>query len=104
MKCGKQHITDGMEVSNQEKFRKLEEKETYKYLGRLEADTMKVEMKERIKKKYLRITRNLLETKLYSRNLIKGINTWAIPSLYMRYLFWSWSEKNLRKWTNEQEN
>ena len=44
----------------------------------MEADTIKqVEMKEKIKKGYLRWTRKLLETKLCSRNLIKGINTWA---------------------------
>ena len=38
-----------------------------------------VEIKQRNKKEYLRRTRKLLETKLYRRNLIKRINTWAIP-------------------------
>ena len=58
----------------------LREKETYKYLGILEADTIKQkEMKGKIKKEYLRRTRKLLETKLYSRNLVKGINTWPVP-------------------------
>ena len=33
MKSGKRHLTDGMEVPNQEKIRTLGEKETYKYLG-----------------------------------------------------------------------
>ena len=33
---------------------------------------------EKIKKESLQSTRKLLETKLYSRNLIKGINTWAV--------------------------
>ena len=48
--------------------------ETYKYLGVLEADTIKqVEIKEKIQKENLRRTRKLLETKLNSRNLIKGI-------------------------------
>ena len=52
---------------------------THKYLGILEADTIKqVEMKNKIQKEYLRRTRKLLETKLNSRNLIKGINTWAV--------------------------
>ena len=36
-------------------------------------------MKDKIRKEYLRRTRKLLETKLSSRNLIKGINTWAVP-------------------------
>ncbi len=56
IKCGKRHITDGMEVPNQE-IRTLGENETYKYLGILEADTIKqVEMKDKINKEYLRRT------------------------------------------------
>ena len=66
----------GMERPNQDKIRTLEEKETYKHLGTLKADTIKQEeMKENIKKEYFWRTRKLLETKLYSWNLIKGINT-----------------------------
>ena len=80
MKRGKRHLTDGMELLNQDKIRTLTENETNKYLGILEADTSKpVEIKLRIQKEYLRRTRKLSETKLPSRNLIKGINTWAVP-------------------------
>ena len=66
-------MTDGMELPSQDKIWTLVEKETYKYLGILEADTS-MEMKDKIKKEYLRRTRKLLETKLSSRNLIKGTN------------------------------
>ena len=45
-------------------------------------------------KMYLRRTRKLLETKLYSRNLVKGINTWAVP--LVRYA------RPLLKWTREE--
>ena len=84
MKRGRRHLTDRMELPNQDTIRTLGEKETYKYWGILEADTIKqVEMKEKIKKEYLRRTRKLLETKLCSRNLVKGINTWAV--LFVRY-------------------
>ena len=41
MRRGKQHTTEGMELPNQEKIRMLGEKETYKYLGILEVDTIK---------------------------------------------------------------
>ena len=76
MKSGKRHLTDGMELPNQNKIRTLGEKKMYKYLGISEADCIKqVEMKEKIKKDYLRRTRKLLKTKLFSRNLIKEINT-----------------------------
>ena len=66
-------ITEGTELPNQEKNRMLGEKESYKHLGILE-----VERKEKSKKEYLWRTRKLLETKLYRRNLIKGVNPWTV--------------------------
>ena len=41
MKRGKWHVTDGNELTNQDKIRTLTENETYKYLGNLDADTIK---------------------------------------------------------------
>ena len=65
MKSGKRHLTNEKELPNQEPIRTLGEKETYKYLGILEVDTIKqMEIKEKIKKEYFRRTRTLLETKL----------------------------------------
>ena len=54
-------------------------------------------MKNKIQKEYLRRTRKLLETKLSSRNLIKGINTWAV--LLVRYSgpFLKWTREELRQ-------
>ena len=81
MKSGKRYKREGVELPNQVVIRTLGEKETYKYLGILETDTIKrAEMKEKIKKKNLRRIRTLLDTKLYSNNLVKGINTWTAPS------------------------
>ena len=52
MKSGKRHITDGMELPNHNKIRTLGENVTYKYLGILEADTIKqVEMKDKDSKR-----------------------------------------------------
>ena len=46
MKSGKRNMTEGIKQTNQEKIKTLREKETYKYSGILEADTIKqVEMK-----------------------------------------------------------
>ena len=54
-----------MELPNQDKIRTLAENETNKYLGILEADTIKqVQMRDKIQKEYLRRTRKLLEKKL----------------------------------------
>ena len=48
MKSGKRHMAERMELVNQEKIRTLGEKETYKCLGILKADTIKqAEIKEK---------------------------------------------------------
>ena len=89
-------MTDGMELPNHNRIRTLKENETSKYLHILEADTIKEELiKDTTRKEYLRRTCKLLETKLSSRNLIKGINTWAVPPV--RY------SGPFLKWTQEQE-
>ena len=87
-----------MERPNREKIRTLGKKKTYKYLGILEADTIKqAEMKEKIQKEYLRRIRKLLETKLNSRNLIKGINTWAVPLVRYSGPFLKWTREELKQ-------
>ena len=60
----------------------------------MEADNIKhVEMKEKNEKDYLR--RNLLETKLYSKNLIKGIITRAVFLVRYLGLFLKWTGEEL---------
>ena len=86
-------MTEEIAQSNQDKVGTLKEMETYKYLGILEADTIKQAYnKENMEKEYFSSTRTLLETKLHW-NLIKEINTWDVPIL--RY------PKPLLKWTRE---
>ena len=97
MKSGKLHITDGMELPNQDKIRMFGEKEAYKYLDILEADTIKqVEMKDKIRKEYFRRTKKLRD-KMPSRNLIKGINTWAVPLVRYSGPFLKWIRDELRQ-------
>ena len=98
MKSGKWHLTDEIELPNHDRIRTLEERETYKYLGILEADTIKqVQMKDMIRKEYLRRTRKLLEIKLSSRNLIKGVNTWAVPLVRYSGPFLKWTREELKQ-------
>ena len=98
MKSGKRQLTDGMELPNQDKIKTLAKNETYKYLGILEADTIKqAEKKEKIQKEYLRKTRKLLETKLNCRNLIKGINTWVVPLIRYSGPFLKWTRDELKQ-------
>ena len=86
MKSGKRHMMNGVKLQNPVVIRTLGEKESYKYLGILEVDTIKQqEMKEKSKKKeYIRRNKKLLKTKLYSRSLVRGVNVWAVA--LVRYL------------------
>ena len=85
-KSGKQLVINGIVPPNQEKIRTLGEKETYKYFGILEADTIKqVEMKDKIQKEYLKRTKKLLNKKtiflkLYQMNKYLG----CTPLLYIQ--------------------
>ena len=98
MKSGKRQLTDRMELPNKDKIKSLAENETYKYLGILEAETIKQAiMKEKVQKEYLRRTGKLLETKLNCRNLIKGINTWAVPLIRYSGPFLKWTQEELKK-------
>ena len=68
-----------MELPNQGKMRTQGKKETYKYLGIMEAGAIKqVEMKEKIKKEYLKRNRKLHERKPRDHS-------------------WHWPKKKLRK-------
>ena len=98
MKSGSRHLTNGIVQPNQDKIRKLEEKEKYRYLDIWEADIIKqVEIKEKIQKEYLRRSRKLLETKLSYWNLIEGINTWALPLVKYSAPFGKWTREELKQ-------
>ena len=85
IKSGKRHLTDGMELPNQDKIKTLGEKEAYKYWGILEADTTKqVEMKDKIQKEYLRRTRKLLETKL-TKGKNSFLDTYILSISFLKY-------------------
>ena len=79
MRSGKAQIIKRIELSNQESIRTLGQKENYKYLGILQANSIKqVEMKEKNNQRVYLGTRKLFETKLCSLDFIKGINIWAV--------------------------
>ena len=87
-----------MELPNQDKIRMPGLKKIYKYLGILDADTIKqVKMKDQIQKEYLRRTRKLLKTKMLRQNLIKRINTWAVPFVRYSGPFLKWIRDELKQ-------
>ena len=56
-----------------------------------------VEIKDKIRKEYLKRTKKLLETKFSSRNLIKRINTWAVPFVIYSGPFLRWTRNELKQ-------
>ena len=63
----------------------------------METDTIKqVEMKN-LNKEYLWRARKLLETKLWCRNLIKGLNTCVVPLLNYSVPFLKYTREELKK-------
>ena len=71
MKRGKRHLTGGMQQPNQDKIRTLFEKETYKYLAILEADTIKL---VEIKTNFLKNISVELENYLRRNSLAKTLS------------------------------
>ena len=98
MKSDKKHRTDRIKLQYQDKIRMLGENDVYKYFGIFEADTLKqMQMKDIMQKEYLRRTRKLLETKLSSRNLFKGINIWPAPFVRYSGPFLKWTKDELKQ-------
>ena len=63
MKKGKIVNSDGIQLPNEKVIKLLEDGESYRYLGVLEADEVIVnEMKGKVKKEYYRRVRKVLET------------------------------------------
>ena len=64
----------GIHLPNDKVIKSLEEGESYKYLGVLEADEVMVnEMKDKVKKAYYRRVRKVLETKLNSGIMVSWL-------------------------------
>ena len=78
MKRGKIVKCDGIVMPGNEVMKSLEE-EGYKYLGILEIDNVKhEEMKEKLKREYIRRVRSILKSKLNGGNIIQAINARAV--------------------------
>ena len=89
--------SDGMELPDGKLIKSLQECESYKYLGILEADKFLEErMKLNVSKEYIRRLRNVLKSKLNDGNLVRGVNTWAVPLLRYSAAFVSWRKSELK--------
>ena len=74
-------------------IKSIQEGESYKYLGILQADKfLEEKMKANILKEYIRTLRNVLKSKLNGENLVHGVNTWAVSLLRYSAAFASWKK------------
>ena len=98
MKRGKVLKSDGISLPDGWAMKSLSEGRCYRLLGVLQANEFKQkEVKEKVTKEYKRQVRKLLETKLNGGNLIRAINTWAIPVIRYSAPFLDWTIKEMRK-------
>ena len=95
---GKILKSDGIEFPIDKVNKSLEEGQSYKYLGVLEADNvMANEMKGNVMKEYYRRVKKLLETKVNSVNDFKAINTWAVSVVTYSAVFLRGSRVQLQE-------
>ena len=86
----------GIELPDGKVIKALQEGQTYKYLGILEADKfLGQEMKLKVSKEYFRRLRKVLKSKLNGGNLDQGVNTWAVSLLRYSAAIISWRKCEL---------
>ena len=87
----------GIELPDGKVIKSLQESESYKYLGILEADKFLEErMKLNVLKEYIRRLRKVLKSKLNGGNLVHGVNAWAVSLLRYSAAFSSWRKSELQ--------
>ena len=97
MKKGKIVKSECINLPQGKVIKSLQEAESYKYLGILEADRcLEKEMKVKVSKEYFRRLRKVLKPKLNGGNLVQGVNTWAVSLLRYSAAFISWTKLELQ--------
>ena len=97
MRRGKKIEDEGISMPDGQLLQDLGE-ESYKYLGILEADKIKMEeMKEKVRKEYYRRIRKVLESKLNGGNIIKAMNTWAVAAVRYTAGILDWTVDELKE-------
>ena len=87
----------GIELPDGKVIKSLQEGESCKYLRILEADKfLEEKMESNVSKEYIRRLRKVLKSKLNGRNLVRGVNTWAVPLIRYSAAFVSWRKSELQ--------
>ena len=85
-----------IELPDGKVIKSVQEGESYKYLGILEAERfLGEEMNMKVSKEYFRRLKKVLKSKLNGGNLGQGANTWAVSLLRYSVAFISWRKCEL---------
>ena len=97
MEKGKIVESVGVELPDGKVIKSLQEGESYKYLGILEADKcLEEKMKLNVSKEYIERLRKVLKSKLNGGNLVRGVNSWAVSLLRYSAAFVSLRKSELQ--------
>ena len=87
----------GIELPDGQVIKSFQEGWSYKYLGILDAyKFLEQKIKLNVSKEYIWKLRKVLKSKLNSRNLVCGVNTWAVSVLRYSATFVSWRKSELQ--------
>ena len=93
---GKQVACEGIELPGGEVMREVEES-GYKYLGVLEGACIKTkEMKELVRKEYLKRVKLVANSWLYGGNMVQSVNTWAVSVVRYTAGILEWNDSELK--------
>ena len=97
MERGMKVRREGIMLPNGELMKEIDS-EGYRYLGVLEgADIMNREMKDKVRKEYLRRVKLVAKSKLYGGHLIRAVNAWAVSVVRYSAGVLEWSDRELRQ-------
>ena len=95
---GKLKSTSSIVLDIDTKIKKLDQKETYKYLGIEEGDGIQHgKMKEKIRKECYRRVRAVLQSELNAKNKLEAINTLAISVVSYHFNVVNWNLEEIKR-------
>ena len=98
IKKGKYSSSNDLKVDTETTIKMLDQLENYKYLGIDEnCGISHKEMKQKIKKEYLRRIRLVLRTQLNSKNKITALNSLAVPVVSYSFTIVNWTAQEIKQ-------
>ena len=96
MRAGVKVACEGIDLPDGQRIKEVDEN-GYKYLGVLEGACIKTkEMKELVRKEYLRRVRLVARSRLYAGNLITAVNVWAVSVVRYTAGVLDWNARELK--------